>query len=176
MCNLCNCKSRAKENNSSLNRMWQEYFYNKKVYSDLSFVYGPNKKRAYKYVWHLKVDSPTGYGNIGLFKAKASLLSQHARNYKNGRVLEKKLKVLDRRMLEKINLVNKGQEVWIGNSSSQITLATTVALVLECSTPKLVELSNQEIFNGSIGCTTTTVSFDQPSHKLLYIDLTNQTN
>ncbi len=53
--------------------------YNEKVYSDLSFVYGPNKKRAYKYVWHLMVDSATGYGTDGFYKAKGSFIEPACR-------------------------------------------------------------------------------------------------
>lgn len=53
--------------------------YNDKVYLDLSFVFGPNKKRAYKYMWHLMVDSATGYGTEGFYKAKNNFIEPACR-------------------------------------------------------------------------------------------------
>ncbi len=48
--------------------------YNNKVYLDLSFVCGSNKKCAYKYVWHLMVDNATGYSTDGFYKAKGNFI------------------------------------------------------------------------------------------------------
>ncbi len=47
---------------------------NMKVYSDLSYIYGPNQKQAYKYVWHLMIDSATRIGTDGFYKAKISFI------------------------------------------------------------------------------------------------------
>ncbi len=48
--------------------------FNEKVYSDLSFIYNPNQKQAYKYVWHLMINSATGLGTEGFNKAKFSFI------------------------------------------------------------------------------------------------------
>ncbi len=46
--------------------------FNKKVCSDLSFIYIPNQKQAYKYIWHLIIDNATGLGADGFYNAKIS--------------------------------------------------------------------------------------------------------
>ncbi len=48
--------------------------FNERVYSDLSYIYGPNQKRAQKYVWHLMIDSATGLGTDSFYKAKIEFI------------------------------------------------------------------------------------------------------
>ncbi len=52
VCESC-AIAKAKQKNTShdTSGRGKSTTYNNKVYSDLSLVYGPNKKRAYKYVW-----------------------------------------------------------------------------------------------------------------------------
>ncbi len=47
---------------------------NEKVYSDLSYIYGPDQKCALKYIWHLMIDSATGLGTDCFYKAKMEFI------------------------------------------------------------------------------------------------------
>ncbi len=96
--------------------------YNDKVYSDLSFVYGPNKKFACKYVWHLMVDSATGYVTDRFYKAKGSFSKpacEHRQEWKN---LETRLKSFNEKTLEKTNFLHQEQESLIGNLAQNLNI------------------------------------------------------
>ncbi len=67
-------KARQKNTTQDSQGQGKSTIYNEKVYSDLSYVYSPNQKRAYKYVWHVMIDSATGLGKDGFYKAKISFI------------------------------------------------------------------------------------------------------
>ncbi len=65
-------KAKLKNTTHKISGQGKSTTYNNKVYLDLSFIYGPNEKHTYKYVWHLMVDSVSGYGTDEFHKAKRS--------------------------------------------------------------------------------------------------------
>ncbi len=74
VCESCaTAKAKQKNTTHDTSGHGKSTTYNNKVYSDLSFIYQPNKKQAYKYVWHLMIDSATWYGTDGFYKAKRQL-------------------------------------------------------------------------------------------------------
>ncbi len=68
--------------------------YNEKVYSNLSYVYGPNQTQSYKYVWHLMIDSATGLGNDGFYKAKISFIKPACQQLQKWKSEGKEVKIL----------------------------------------------------------------------------------
>ncbi len=64
--------------------------FNEKVYSDLSYIYGPDQKHAQMYVWHLMVDSATGLVTDRFYKTKIKFIDQHVSFSKNGNLMEMK--------------------------------------------------------------------------------------
>ncbi len=95
ICEACAiAKARQKNTTQDSQGHGKSTIYNKKVYSDLSYIYGPNQKRAYKYVWHLMIDSATGLGTDGFYKAKISFIEPACQQLQKWKTEGKEVKIL----------------------------------------------------------------------------------
>ncbi len=85
------------------------------------------------------VDSATGYGTDGFYKAKGNFIEPACKQLQNGKILEMRLKLFAKTMLKK-NFLSKEQEAWIGNSVQNLNIQQE-------QPPSIIALLNWELLN-----------------------------